>query len=432
MLMLRRQRGMAVSGFSAAWGRRVLVVAALAGVTALSSACSGISISHAGGTGAPTGGQPASSSSSSRPSSSSTTKPSPTAVPATLRITPKDAATGVLPNAGVLATVSGGSITAAVLSDKSGRKIPLSVHKGSVKRTGGNLQLDTTYTLKIKATGTHGARSTTSSSFTTIQPAVTATYQVSPNSGTYGVGMPAGIIFDSAITIKAQRAAIQRAVSITTVPKQTGAWGWIGDRQLLWRPKSYWKAGTVVHVNAPIHGIQTGPSKYVGVDASASFRIGASHVSTVDIGRHHMSVDFGGERVADFKVSTGKPGRDTTTGTKVILSKQPSIIMDSATVGIPKGNPDYYYETVAWDMRVTWGGEFLHAAPWSVNSQGYVNVSHGCTNLSPVDAKWMYDHSIVGDVVQFVDGAAGHEMSPDDGIGVWLYSWNSWKSTSAT
>ena len=42
-------------------------------------------------------------------------------------------------------------------------------------------------------------------------------------------------------------------------------------------------------------------------------------------------------------------------------------------------------------MRVTYSGEFIHAAPWSVGSQGYANVSHGCTGMSTADAAWLYD-----------------------------------------
>ena len=41
-------------------------------------------------------------------------------------------------------------------------------------------------------------------------------------------------------------------------------------------------------------------------------------------------------------------------------------------------------------MRVTYSGEFIHAAPWSVGSQGVANVSHGCTGLSTADAAWLY------------------------------------------
>lgn len=418
--------------------RRALLVGFAVASTGVATGCSQVAISRAGGSAGAAQRSPATDSSShSRTSGTSettttATPPKPKPMAATLTISPTNGATGVLPDAGVWVSAKGGKVTSAVLTDSSGRTLPVQVSPTSVRRQAGNLALDTTYTLKVAATGTHGAHRTTTTTFTTIKPAITATYHMTPSGGTYGVGMPAGIVFDSAVTTRAQRAAVQRAVSITTAPKQTGSWGWIGDRQLMWRPRTYWKSGTVVNVNAPIHGIQTGPSKYVGADASASFRIGASHVSTVDIGRHTMSVNFDGRHVATYKVSTGRRGRDTTTGTKVIMDKQPMVIMDSATVGIPKGKPGYYHEKVAWDMRVTWGGEFVHAAPWSVNSQGYANVSHGCTNMSPADAKWMYHRSMIGDVVQFVDGRPGTQMSPYDGIGVWLYNWSGWQSLSAT
>ena len=50
-------------------------------------------------------------------------------------------------------------------------------------------------------------------------------------------------------------------------------------------------------------------------------------------------------------------------------------------------------------MRITWSGVYLHAAPWSVGSQGSTNVSHGCINMSPEDAATYYDMSIPGDPV---------------------------------
>lgn len=45
----------------------------------------------------------------------------------------------------------------------------------------------------------------------------------------------------------------------------------------------------------------------------------------------------------------------------------------------------------------------MHAAPWSVNSQGFENVSHGCINLSTENARWFYDNAKIGDPVIVTD-----------------------------
>jgi lipoprotein-anchoring transpeptidase ErfK/SrfK len=50
-------------------------------------------------------------------------------------------------------------------------------------------------------------------------------------------------------------------------------------------------------------------------------------------------------------------------------------------------------------VRVTWGGVYVHSAPWSVGSQGNSNVSHGCINLGPDNAAWYYDTVHIGDPI---------------------------------
>jgi lipoprotein-anchoring transpeptidase ErfK/SrfK len=105
------------------------------------------------------------------------------------------------------------------------------------------------------------------------------------------------------------------------------------------------------------------------------------------------------------------------------------MVMDSATVGIPKGDPNYYKITTNWNLRLTWTGELTCSAPWSVSSQGRQNVSHGCTNMSPAAAEWMFNNSQVGDVVTFTGSARA--FKPTDGIGVWVYDFAGWKARSA-
>ncbi|QGN57575.1 L,D-transpeptidase family protein [Nostocoides sp. HKS02] len=130
-------------------------------------------------------------------------------------------------------------------------------------------------------------------------------------------------------------------------------------------------------------------------------------------------------------VSTGRPGPLTETryGTKVIIRKEGQVTMDSTTIGIPKGNPNYYKIDTKFNLRLTWTGEYIHSAPWSVSSQGNSNVSHGCTNMSPANAQWMFDNSKVGDVVVFT--GSNRPFLPTEGIGVWQYSFAGWQKQSA-
>jgi lipoprotein-anchoring transpeptidase ErfK/SrfK len=253
-----------------------------------------------------------------------------------------------------------------------------------------------------------------------------------PSGGVVGVGMPVIVQFDSPVSTKARRAAVEKLVKVTAVPVQPGSWGWLDDRQLMWRPERYWAAGTRVSVSTPLHGVQTGDSKWVAEDARTSFTVGPAMVSTVNMRAHTMTVRRSGVVIRNFKVSTGKPGLLTETryGPKVIIERSSQITMDSATVGIPKGSPGYYKIKTQWNLRLTWTGEFIHSAPWSVNAQGTQNVSHGCTNMAPADAEWMFNNSKVGDVVTFT--GSSRAFKPAEGIGVWVYPYAAWTSRSAT
>jgi lipoprotein-anchoring transpeptidase ErfK/SrfK len=246
-----------------------------------------------------------------------------------------------------------------------------------------------------------------------------------------GVGMPVIVTFASAVTSKARRAEVEKRVAVTTVPVQAGAWGWADDRQLEWRPEKYWIPGTKVTVSATLHGVQTGMGKWVREDGGTSFTVGPSMVSSVDIRAHKLTVRRNGKVIRTFLVSAGKPGplTETRSGIKVIIERNAVVVMDSATVGIPKGRPGYYKMNVKWTLRVTSTGEYLHSAPWSVAVQGFQNVSHGCTNMSPADAEWMFRNSRMGDVVSFTGSSRTFE--PSEGIGVWVYDFAAWQARSA-
>lgn len=346
-------------------------------------------------------------------------------------MTPADGTKGVLPDESVVVKAVTGGLESVKVTDAKGTEVTGKIGDDGTWTSGGRLAPSAAYTVTAAAKGQDGTPSTTTSTFSTLKPEVTATYGILNSGATVGVGMPVAIQFDSAVTTAKLRAEVEKRVSVTTSPKQAGAWGWLDSRQLMWRPANYWQPGTTVSVKAPLTGLQTGQGKWIGNDDSASFTVGSSMVSTVDIKSHTMTVRRGGLVLKVIPVSTGRPGKltETRSGTKVIIRKEGHVTMDSTTIGIPKGKPGYYKEDTDWNLRVTWTGEYLHSAPWSVSAQGHTNVSHGCVNMSPANAKWMFDSSKVGDVVKFT--GSNRPFLPTEGIGVWQYTYGGWKAQSA-
>jgi lipoprotein-anchoring transpeptidase ErfK/SrfK len=353
------------------------------------------------------------------------------ATPAVLKVTPANRATDVRPDAPVTIKVSSGTLRSVALVDRQGHKV-----LGHIDTDGNwaNIELlrpSTAYTLTVAAVGPGGMAKSVRSTFGTLMPRTDATYTVMPSGGVAGVGMPVIVQFDTPVTTKARRAEVEKRVVISSLPMQPGAWGWLDDRQLMWRPEHYWIAGSKVTVSTRLHGVQTGDGKWVTADSSSSFTVGPSMVSTVDMRKHTLTLRRNGRVIRTFPVSTGRPGPTTETrsGIKVVMERDRTVVMDSSTIGIPAGSPGSYKITTEWNLRLTWTGEFIHSAPWSVGSQGSDNVSHGCTNMAPADAEWMYRNSKVGDVVVFT--GSDRPFQPAEGYGVWVYSFAKWADQSA-
>ncbi|GAB96921.1 hypothetical protein KILIM_052_00190 [Kineosphaera limosa NBRC 100340] len=358
--------------------------------------------------------------------------PEPPAPPVSFQASVKEGAKDVRPDTAVTVSASQGNLHTVVLADPKGKEL-----KGQIKPDGtwglvDMLSPGTKYTIKATGESQDGTPGTFSRDFATLVPKVEATYRVTPDGQTVGVGMPVMVTFDSAVMTPEMRANVERRVSIKTEPKQEGSWGWHSERELFWRPKEYWKPNTKVTVNAPLRGVQTGEKKWITEDKGAAFTIAKrARISTVDVNGHSMTVRENGKVVGTYPVSNGQATANwqTRSGTKIITEKQKFMVMDAATLGVPKDDPNYYRTEVDYAMRVTNTGEFLHSAPWSVWAQGRRNVSHGCVNMGPRAAREMFNASVVGDVVDFVNSP--RKMKMHEGVGVWLVSYDQWKARSA-
>ncbi len=203
--------------------------------------------------------------------------------------------------------------------------------------------------------------------------------------------MPVIVRFDVPVSDKAN---IEKHLQVTNSSGQKGAWHWLNDSEVHWRPVHYWKPGTDVTVKADINSIPAGNGIYGQLSRTTKFHIGQSVISKVNMQTHRMKVFVNGKMARNIPITTGQPGFTTRSGIKVIVEKFRHKRMDSETIGIAHNDPQGYdLDDVEYAMRVTYSGEFVHAAPWSVGSQGYANVSHGCTGMSTANAGWLYSIS---------------------------------------
>jgi lipoprotein-anchoring transpeptidase ErfK/SrfK len=250
--------------------------------------------------------------------------------------------------------------------------------------------------------------------------------QLSPGDGaTVGIGQPVVVTLDHPVPASKQ-AEVEHALTVTTSPSVTGAWHWMSDQVLHYRGPHYWRTGTTITVSSDLAGIDLGHGVWgTAKKHSTSFTIGAAHISEADLATDVMKVYSNGHLIKTLPFSGGRSEYPTADGVHVALEKSQTVIMDSATVGIPKGSPGYYYEKVYWDVRISDGGAFVHAAPWSVGDQGHTNVSHGCINLSTANAEWFYNWARTGDVVDVYGGVRPPVLS-DPGMSDWNLSWKKW------
>ncbi|MFJ9695109.1 Ig-like domain-containing protein [Kitasatospora sp. NPDC101183] len=301
-------------------------------------------------------------------------------------------------------------------------------------QTTGHLKAGTAYAVRISADDGRGGRGDTTANFSTLAAQRLLTAKLGPDSsgsGVYGVGQPLTVQLSEAVKDPQARQEVERALTVTSQPAVTGSWYWVDDKDLHFRPEEYWPTGTTVALAFEGTGSRIADGLYGGDRSSLRLRIGERVESVIDAGSHELTLKRDGEVVRTIPVTTGKPGFDTRNGVKVVLGQERSVRMNGETIGIAAGSTEAYDLDVLWATRVTWSGEYVHAAPWSVDSQGYANVSHGCTGMSTDNAKWFYDNTRVGDLVTVVN-SQGAEMEPfGNGFGDWNVSWASWVKHSA-
>jgi lipoprotein-anchoring transpeptidase ErfK/SrfK len=347
--------------------------------------------------------------------------------PAVLTISPGDGAQKVAPDAGAMVKVADGKLSQVTVADAGGHTVQgtLAADRRSW-RSLWTLTPATTYTVDARATGRDGKQVAGKARFTTVTPVTRLESGMAPLDGErVGVGMPVQLLLSRPVTSKDAKAAVERALVVQMSQPVEGAWSWVSDTEVQFRPRDYWPAGEKVKVVAHLAGVKAGNGMWGVKDRSVQFTVGPRHVTTVDAKAHEASVTDGGKVVKTIPVSLGKPGDDSYSGIMIAQEKAADIIMDSATTG----NPGAYRIPTKWNVRMTYSGTFFHAAPWSTGAQGNSNVSHGCVNASPDNARWFFDFTSRGDIIE-VTGTS-RKLRFGNGPTPWAKSWNEWLQGSA-
>ncbi|GAA5045177.1 lipoprotein-anchoring transpeptidase ErfK/SrfK [Thermocatellispora tengchongensis] len=350
----------------------------------------------------------------------------PTGPVARLAITPADGTEKVAPDTPVAVKVTGGRLDSVTVADAKGRQVKGTLAEDGTWRPRWTLRPSTTYTVRAAATGTDGEQVTGTATFTTLKPRRKLESGMAPLDGeTVGVGMPVQLLLSQPVRSRRYRAAIERALEVRMSKPVEGAWSWVSDKEVQFRPREYWPTGQKVTVVAHLAGVRAGADLWGAKDRTLRFTVGPRHITKISAKTHRAVVTSNGKVVRTIPVSLGKPGDDSYSGIMIAQEKVADMIMDSATTG----NPGEYRIPTKWNVRMTYSGTFFHAAPWSTDAQGNSNVSHGCVNASPENARWFYEFTNRGDIIE-VTGTS-RKLRFGNGPTPWAKSWSEWLAGSA-
>ena len=288
------------------------------------------------------------------------------------------------------------------------------------------LSWNTKYTVTLTGPEADGKSNTATSSFT-VMAKPKKLIRISSFMGdgqTVGVGMPLIIKFGRAIP-ESYRDDVERRMTVTATPAQVGTWHWTSPTEVHYRPKVFWKAHSKVFYKVALAGVPLGNGYFGRSDLTVDLNIGRSLVMTVSNKTKQMIVKQDGKVIKKIPVSLGKKSTPSSSGTMVVIEKKKHTIFDTTD---ELGPEEGYKTPIDFAQRITWSGQYIHAAPWSEGKQGRTNVSHGCVNVSEKMGAWLFARTLMGDPIT-VTGTE-EKLKNGNGWTDWNMSWEEYKKGS--
>ncbi|MDT5153471.1 MAG: hypothetical protein QOI01_5204 [Mycobacterium sp.] len=364
---------------------------------------------------------------------SSITQPNATQAPAKAEIAYKPAkdAADVTPTDPVGVDVTNGWLQRVTLTNADGKPVAGAISGDRTSFTTTEpLGYGVQYTWAGSAVGRDGKSVPLEGGFATVNPQTQVNGQFQLGDGqVVGVAVPVILQFDAAIGDDA-KPAVERALTVTTVPPVEGSWAWLPDEaggsRVHWRTRDYYPAGTKVHIAATMYGIPFGEGAFGAQDVTLDFEIGRRQVVKAEASSHRIQVITDNGVILDLPCSYGEadlPRNITRSGIHVVTEKYEDFYMSNPAAGYSNAHERYA-------VRISNNGEFIHANPSTTGVQGSSNVTNGCINLSTDDAQQYFNTAIYGDPVE-VTGTSIELSYADGDIWDWAVAWDQWKSMSA-
>jgi lipoprotein-anchoring transpeptidase ErfK/SrfK len=341
-----------------------------------------------------------------------------------VRFSPPSGATGVPLDTSVAVHTTAGRFASVGVASVSGVSIPGTMARmRTAWRSNQPLLPGTTYRLTATVVR-NGVSARSGSTFRTLDPTGTVTDTIFPGPGLeVGVAQPVVVRFNHDIENPFSRTAALTHFTVTESKPVPGGWHWFSNHELHFRAKAFWPPGEKVTVVSDLAGWSAGNGLWGDGTNLTEFTVGDARISVANLATDQMTVTENGKTVATYPFSGGRTTDPTMNGLHIVMDREGVVRMISSTNGIPVNSPDGYDELVYSDVHISDSGEYVHAAPWSVSSQGHRNVSHGCINLSPSDALKFFAFSRIGDVVWVLGGPRPPEFG-DHGVMDWDTPWS--------
>ncbi len=341
-----------------------------------------------------------------------------------IKISPAAGSAKVKPNKKVVVTASGGVLDEVVVQG-GGKQLEGDFNADKTKWVSKDpLRPTSSYSVSAKA-----GKTTAAASFKTLKPEIELEVaDVTPNQKgeEVGVGAPIILTFNNPVSDKE---AVEGALEVEAEKPVEGAWRWINDKTVIYRTATYWPAHQTVKLTARLNGVQGGQDMYGVKDYTTSIEIGAKQISKINTKTHMMYVYRDGKKVQTMRISAGMATtREYTTTSGVHLTMEKGNPVRMISPGRKKGDPGYYDVMINHAVRISNSGEYVHAKD-NVWAQGRQNVSHGCINSRPDQAKWFFDNMQRGDVVD-IKGTT-RKLEWNNGWGFWQMPFKEWKKGSA-